>query len=162
MAPIVGGPGVRPPQPDGVYSFTQSKKTWTAATGPDRYRRALYTVFYRSAPYPMLTTFDSPDFQTVCTRRPRSNTPLQALTLANDAAFIEIAQGLAVRAAKEADGDEARLKHLFLLALCREPSPKELTVLRGYFEKAKAHDEKSALFAAARAVINTDAFITRE
>ena len=61
----------------------------------NRYRRGLYTMFYRSAPYPLFTTFDAPDFQTVCTRRARSNTPLQALTVANDPAFLEIARALA-------------------------------------------------------------------
>ena len=60
--------------------------------GPDRYRRGMYTFFYRSSPYPLFSTFDAPDFQTVCTRRPRSNTPLQALDLANDPAFLEMAR----------------------------------------------------------------------
>lgn len=163
---------MRPPQPDGVYAFTQSRKTWKADSGPDRYRRALYTFFYRSAPYPLLTTFDAPDFQTVCTRRLRSNTPLQSLALANDPAFLEIAQGLAARVLREApQDDEARLKHLFVLCLSREPSPKELAILRGYFEKQKAIFAATpapslgpdpALTTAARAVLNTDAFITRE
>src|SRR5690606_36126200 len=77
----IGGPSVHPPQPDGVFAFTQTKKKWDEDKGPDRYRRALYTMFYRSAPYPLFTTFDAPDFQNVCTRRGRSNTPLQALTV---------------------------------------------------------------------------------
>ena len=183
----IGGPSVHPPQPDGVYSFTQAKKKWDADTGPNRYRRALYTLFYRSAPYPLLTTFDSPDFQTVCTRRTRSNTPLQALTLANDASFLELAQGLAGRVLKEAPDDKARLQKMFWLCLSREPSAKELSVLQTYFDKQKAAfagDEKAAkqfvsgapspellkdnaahsaaLVSAARAVLNTDAFITRE
>ncbi|HQR33074.1 MAG TPA: PSD1 and planctomycete cytochrome C domain-containing protein, partial [Blastocatellia bacterium] len=85
----IGGPSVRPPQPEGVYAFTQNKKNWVATPGADRFRRALYTQFFRSAPYPLFTTFDSPDFQQVCTRRFRSNTPLQSLTLANDPAFLE-------------------------------------------------------------------------
>ena len=187
LTETIGGPSVRPPQPDGVYAFTQVGKKWTANTGPDRYRRALYTLFYRSAPYPLLTTFDSPDFQTVCTRRTRSNTPLQALTLANDASFLELAQGLAGRVLKEATDDKARLQRMFWLCLSREPSAKELTVLQTYFDKQKAafaKDEKAAkqfvqgapspellkdepahsaaLISAARAVLNTDAFITRE
>ncbi len=97
----LGGPSVHPPQPDGVYAFTQLAKQWKTDTGPARYRRALYTFFYRSAPYPLFTTFDAPDFQTSCTRRPRSNTPLQSLTVANDAAFVELAQGLALRLAQD-------------------------------------------------------------
>ncbi|HSJ03534.1 MAG TPA: DUF1549 and DUF1553 domain-containing protein, partial [Verrucomicrobium sp.] len=104
LSPEIGGPSVRPPQPDGVYSFTQNKRTWTTSTGPDRYRRGMYTLFYRSAPHPLFTTFDAPDFQLVCTRRSRSNTPLQALTLANDEAFVEMARVMAARLCKECPG----------------------------------------------------------
>ena len=183
----IGGPSVRPPQPDGVFAFTQAAKKWDADTGPNRYRRALYTFFYRSAPHPLFTAFDSPNFQTVCTRRARSDTPLQALTVANDQAFIEMAQGLAVRAIREVPADDvrARLKHVFLLCLCREPSAKELGVLEHFYEQqvtsftsdsaaapllvpaALAHSTISpasaaAYVCAARAILNTDAFITRE
>src|SRR5439155_25900932 len=54
LDPTIGGPSVRPPQPDGVFSFTQTKKTWTPSVGASRFRRGLYTMFYRSAPYPLL------------------------------------------------------------------------------------------------------------
>jgi len=182
----IGGPSVRPPQPDGVYAFTQVKKNWPAASGSDRFRRALYTVFYRSAPYPLFTTFDAPDFQTVCTRRLRSNTPLQSLTLANDPAFLEIAQGLAARLVRDVPGDysavlDARLRHAFLLCYSRVPDATELAALRGYVERqlrsfageaALASQEltkaglteaqAAALVAAARVLFNTDNFITRE
>jgi hypothetical protein len=186
----IGGPGVRPPQPDGVYAFTQVRKNWTPATGGDRFRRALYTVFYRSAPYPLFTTFDAPDFQTVCTRRPRSDTPLQSLTLANDPAFLEIAQGLAARLVRDVPGEfattqDARLRHAFVLCYSRQPNAVELTALRGYVERqlrgfaaepagaaALASKEvmeaglteaqAAALVAAARVLFNTDNFITRE
>ena len=99
-------------------------------TGANRFRRALYTRFYRSAPYPLFTTFDAPDFQTVCTRRARSNTPLQALLIANDAAFLEIAQGFAVRLFKDIPGKDvaqmdARIRRAFMLALSRDPSESE-------------------------------------
>ncbi|MGH9768438.1 MAG: DUF1553 domain-containing protein [Blastocatellia bacterium] len=190
LDPSLGGPGVRPPQPDGVYAFTQVKKNWMAAAGGDRFRRALYTVFYRSAPYPLFTTFDAPDFQTVCTRRPRSNTPLQSLTLANDPAFLEIAQGLAGRLARDVPGEfattlDARLRHAFVLCFSRPPNATELAALRSYVERqlqgfanqsasatALANKEltpaglteaqAAALTAAARVLFNTDNFITRE
>jgi hypothetical protein len=182
----MGGPSVRPPQPEGVYAFTQTAKRWNADTGPARYRRAMYTLFFRSAPHPLFTTFDAPDFQTVCTRRGRSNTPLQALTVANDEAFVEFSQGLAARVLRELpSGDlDSRLSRAFLLALCREPSPSELSTLRGYYdrqirelkddeERAKAllpsalASESNPAAAAAmvlvsRAILNTDSFITRE
>ena len=186
FTPTIGGPGVYPPQPDGIYAFTQSRKNWRTSTGPDRYRRAMYTFFYRSAPYPLLSTFDAPDFQTVCTHRVRSNTPLQALTIANDPAFLEIAQGLAARVIRETPkGLEKKIRYAFLLTLCREPSNEELTILTNYtLQQARdfANDEEAAkgllsdellssdvlpasaaaFVGVARAILNTDNFITRE
>ena len=178
----IGGPSVRPPQPDGVYAFTQTAKKWTADVGPARYRRAMYTTYFRSSPHPLFTTFDAPDFQTVCTRRGRSNTPLQALTVANDVAFLEFAQGLAARATREVPGNDvdARLRRAYLLALCREPAPAELKILRGYYDRQNADlasdaeraksllpadakpDNAAALVLVCRAILNTDGFITRE
>ncbi|HSG70333.1 MAG TPA: DUF1553 domain-containing protein, partial [Planctomycetaceae bacterium] len=90
----MGGPGVYPPQPDGIYVLTQVKKKWDTETGEDRYRRGIYTYLWRSSPYPFLPTFDAPSPTMACTRRVRSNTPLQALTLANDLAFVEMARAL--------------------------------------------------------------------
>ncbi|HEV7401723.1 MAG TPA: PSD1 and planctomycete cytochrome C domain-containing protein [Chthoniobacteraceae bacterium] len=149
----IGGPSVRPPQPEGVYSFTQNKKVWPDVTGPNRYRRGLYTMFFRSAPHPLFSTFDAPDFQQVCTRRGRSNTPLQALLMANDTAFFEFAQGLALRAQQEAwallspayppeekpgdwrkHGGGMPVRRAFLLANSRPPSAKEEAVLLAYFD----------------------------
>jgi Protein of unknown function (DUF1553)/Protein of unknown function (DUF1549)/Planctomycete cytochrome C len=133
----IGGPSVKPPQPEGVYAFTQTAKRWTADTGPARNRRAMYTLFFRSAPHPLFTTFDAPDFQTVCTRRGRSNTPLQALTVANDEVFLEFSQALAARVLREtpAGNIDARITRAFLLALCRQPSPSELSTLRAYYDR---------------------------
>ena len=150
----------------------------------------MYTFFYRSAPYPLFGTFDTPDFQTTCTRRTRSNTPLQALTIANDVAFMEFAQGLAARVIDEIPGDaeaqrDARIRRAFELAVCRAPTSAELAVLSKYgnataaeFRSAAADatalvddrlkqtgvptHEAAALVAAARAIFNTDNFITRE
>lgn len=185
----IGGPSVRPPQPDGVYAFTQQNKGWSADQGQNRFRRGLYTMFYRSAPYPMLTTFDSPDFQTVCTRRPRTNTPLQSLTLSNDEAFFEMMQGLAARLLSEVPGtDEAakqhRIERAFWISYCRPPSEKESAAVERFLNQQQAHFEQdeaaaealltdkipddyeqsyaAAWVALARALMNTDEFITRE
>ncbi|MES2707501.1 MAG: PSD1 and planctomycete cytochrome C domain-containing protein [Verrucomicrobiota bacterium] len=193
LNPEMGGPSVRPPQPEGVYSFTQRAKKWETSPGGQRYRRGLYTFLYRSAPYPLFGTFDAPDFSTVCTRRPRSDTPLQSLTLANDPAFLDMASKLAARMATEVPGAfdavlDARLKRGFLLTLSRNPSPGELSALRAYtagaltdftgdepaarslakdFPPAPAAPalppaEAAALVCAARVLLNTDNFITRE
>ncbi|MCY2967314.1 MAG: DUF1553 domain-containing protein, partial [Planctomycetota bacterium] len=103
----IGGPSVNPPQPEGVFDFTQDKKPWNTATGPDRYRRGMYTYLWRSSPYPAMTVFDFPDANVTCTRRNRSNTPLQSLTLANDLQFVEFAQALARRVLKESSTDDS-------------------------------------------------------
>jgi hypothetical protein len=143
-------------------------------------------MFYRSAPYPLLTTFDAPDFQSSCTRRPRSDTPLQSLTLANDPAFLEIAQGFASRILRELPTAdlENRLSHAFRIAFGRVPETQELAVLTDY-TKGQAADfandlaaaravagpgltnsaspaEAAALVTATRTLFNTDNFITRE
>lgn len=183
LHPKIGGPGVKPPQPDGVYAFTQNKKSWTAATGPDRYRRGLYIQFYRSAPYPLLTTFDSPDFQSVCTARVRSNTPLQSLAMANDEALFELARGLGARLLKEEPADaEKRLERAFLLCYGRPPSEAERNAVASFLDtqvvsftadptaaKEVAPEmpgidsaEAAAWTAVARTLMNTDEFITRE
>src|SRR5213078_1851356 len=122
----IGGPGVYPPQPLGVYSFTQVPREWKVSTGTDRYRRGMYTFFQRSAPHPALIVFDAPDGTATCTRRNRSNTPLQALTLLNDQGFFEFAQGLAGRVLGAAKNDDAeRLRSAFQLCLARLPRAME-------------------------------------
>ena len=126
----LGGPSVFPPQPDGVFDFTQDPKPWNAASGGDRYRRGMYTHFWRSSPYPSLTVFDAPNANVTCTRRVRSNTPLQSLTMANDQAFFECAQGLAARVLVAPMTDDAsRLAHAFRLCMSRGPSASETAVL---------------------------------
>ncbi len=126
LTPVIGGPSVYPPIPEGAMAITQVKRAWPTATGPDRYRRGLYTFYYRSIPHPGLALFDAPDATAACTRRFRSNSPLQALTLLNDEAYIEFARALAKRILKDAPAaDAARLDYAFLLALGRHPKPVE-------------------------------------
>ena len=122
----VGGPSVYPPQPKGVYAFTQVPRNWEADSGADRYRRGLYTFFWRSAPHPDLTVFDAPEALSTCTRRNRSNTPLQALTLLNDQGFYEFAQALAGRILRESNGEDGeRIGYAFRLCFGRLPSERE-------------------------------------
>jgi hypothetical protein len=126
LTETIGGPSVYPPIPDGAMSVTQVAGAWPVATGPDRYRRGVYTFFRRSAAFPGLTVFDAPDATSTCTRRVRSNTPLQALATLNDEAFTELAEGLAARIIKEAPEDNtARIRYAFLLALGRAPRADE-------------------------------------
>ncbi len=127
LTPVVGGPSVYPPIPEGAMAVTQVKREWPVAAGKDRYRRGLYTFFYRSAPYPGMGLFDAPDATTSCTRRVRSNSPLQALTILNDETYIEFGRALAKRIQSEAGATDAeRLNYAFLVALGRKAKPAEL------------------------------------
>jgi mono/diheme cytochrome c family protein len=172
----IGGRSVYPPQPEGIYAFTQRSASWPVSEGPDRYRRGMYTFFMRSAPYPMLTTFDTPRFNTTCTMRVRSNTPLQSLTMANDEAMLEMAAALGRRIQQQTDLDEERIRFAFRLCFAREPRPEESTRLltflkdnRQQFETVTV--EPGAIQQAAedrmwtivsRTLMNLDEFIVRE
>jgi hypothetical protein len=180
----IGGPSVFPPQPDGVFAFTQDPKPWLTAQGADRYRRAMYTHLWRTSPYPAIVTFDFPDANTTCTRRIRSNTPLQSLVLANDPVFIECATALADFAVCHAQGDDDhRVREVFRRCLARHPSEIELERLvhwlheqRRYYAEhldqarqlagesphAVALAERAAWISTCRVLLNVDEFITRE
>ncbi len=145
LSPKLGGPPVYPPIPDGVMSQGQVKRVWAVSKGEDRYRRGLYTFVYRGSPPPSLNVFDAPDGVTTCTRRVRSNTPLQSLTLLNDAGFFEFASAL-----EKIIKDEG-LETAFRRCTTRRPNPEELSVLR----------ELDAL-SAARVLLNLDEPLTRE
>jgi hypothetical protein len=141
----LGGPPVFPPIPEGVMGQGQVKHAWNVSSGEDRYRRGLYTFVFRATPPPSLTVFDAPDGYSTCTRRARSNTPLQALTLLNDAAFVECAAALAKIV--EAEGVE----QAFRRCTSRRPQPEELAVL-----------SKLDPLSAARVLLNLDETMTRE
>jgi hypothetical protein len=159
----VGGPSVYPPQPNGVYAFTQVPRTWEASSGPDRYRRGLYTYFWRSAPHPDLTVFDAPEALAACTRRNRSNTPLQALTLLNDQGFFEFAQALAKRVLRECKGaDGERIEYAFRLCLGRQPNSRERQTLERLLARLDDKEPLDAWTSVARVLLNLDEFITRE
>lgn len=160
----VGGESVFPPQPDGVMNLGQSRREWTANTGPDRYRRGMYTFFWRATPHPALSVFDTADGFSACTRRVRSNTPLQALTLLNDEAFHEFAQALGKRAqVSNARDDAGRIDHAFRLCVSRAPTRSERSRLLIVLESQReAGGNAAAWTAVARVLLNLDETITRE
>jgi Protein of unknown function (DUF1553) len=150
----IGGRSVRPPQPAGVAELGYGNSVkWPESTGADRYRRGLYIHFQRTAPYPMLMNFDTPDSNVACSRRSRSNTPLQALNLMNDPVFFEAAQAFAAR--MQTEEASLRIPYAFQLALGRDPSARERERM------AKFVDEQGWV-AAARVLMNLDEFIVRE
>jgi hypothetical protein len=131
----LGGPGVKPPQPEGLWEAVGYSGSNTVKFVPDEghekiHRRTLYTFLKRTAPPPEMTTFDGPSRESCIVRRERTNTPLQALLLLNDPQYVEAARGLAERALKEGgDTDAGRAAFLFRTAVCRAPSVEELAEL---------------------------------
>ena len=92
------GPSVYPPQPPGLWQAAfNGERTWTTSTGEDKYRRALYTLWRRTVPYPSMAAFDAPSRELCTVRRIRTNTPLQAFVTLNDPVYVEAAQALARR-----------------------------------------------------------------
>jgi hypothetical protein len=178
----VGGPSVFPYQPAGVLVNRATPAEWIESPGGDRYRRGLYTYYFRLTPHPYLPLFDAPDSLTACTRRPATNTPLQALTLLNDPAFVECARAVARRVVQEASDNSERLDLAFRLTLARSPRAEEQSVLLQLLEETRAElvsdpVAAEAIAAAApgedsltlagwtevcRALLNLDEFITRE
>ncbi len=167
--PRIGGPGIRPPLPAFVTEVGRSVK-WPVSEGGDRYRRGLYIFFKRTVPYPMLISFDAPDSSVSCSRRERSNSPLQALTLLNDPVFYECAEALGGRMTTAHNGDdEVALREMFVRCLGREPGAKEMEFLAGALadlKKLGASGDAGArvepMTALARIVMNLDEFITRD
>jgi len=181
----IGGPSVFPYQPEGVLEGRATKAEWKVSEGEDRYRRGLYTYFWRLTPHPFLRLFDAPDAVTTCTRRYRSNTPLQALTLLNDPSFVESAQALARRTLQASlTDDRQRLRYALRLSLSREPNSVELQRLLHFLnqrlrefvgdsdlanqiagpgvQKGANPQQLAAWTAVSRALLNLDEFLTRE
>ena len=144
------GPPVKPLQPaTGLSAAFGSGIDWQTSTGDDKYRRALYTTWRRSNPYPSMTTFDAPNREVCTVRRIRTNTPLQALVTLNDPVFIEAAQALARRiVASGGSSPEQRARWGFRLCLARPPHQRELARLVQLFQRARDEFEKTPLDAA--------------
>ncbi len=127
-----GGPSVKPYQPAGYWAHLNfPSREWTNDTGVSLYRRGLYTHWQRTFLHPSLLAFDAPSREECTARRPRSNTPQQALVLLNDPTYVEAARVFAERILREggADDDNQRLDFAFRHALNRTPSSEERQVL---------------------------------
>lgn len=172
----IGGPSVYPPIPEGVMSLGQVKREWKVSEGEDRYRRGMYTFFFRATPPPSLSVFDAPDAFSTCTRRLRSNTPLQSLALLNDPQFYDFARSFALKILREGPAsDPDKLTFAFRRCLAREPNPAEKETLQKTLTQQLALNEPvknipegvdpnafSAWLTVARVLLNLDETITRE
>lgn len=165
------GPPVRPPLPEGVWK-PFSRDPWNTDTDEDRYRRALYTYWKRSIPFPSLVTFDAPSRELCTQRRLPSNTPLQALVTLNDPVYVEAARALAKRMEETHDDLEARLRHGHRLTTSRNPTRQGIEELMDLYERllgayqaekpkgVKDH-ESAALEVIASVLLNLDEALTK-
>jgi hypothetical protein len=157
LAGGIGGPSVRPYQPPGLWEAVAfggdfSSQTYVQDHGEALWRRSLYVYWKRGLPYPTLATFDAPIRETCTSKRPRTNTPLQALVLLNDPVFAEAARVLGERLRREANDDVSRLVKGFRLVTSRSPEAREIDVLRGILERMR--ERFRAAPDAARALMN--------
>ncbi|MCA9126336.1 MAG: PSD1 domain-containing protein [Planctomycetales bacterium] len=140
LAEISGGPPVRPPQPAGVTEVAYGSPGWDSSQGADRYRRSIYTFIKRTAPFSMYATFDAPSGEACIAKRSRTNSPLQALTLLNDAMILELAQAVAkqicppsMQSMSKASVRSSAMA-LFRRVLIRLPTDNEVEQLQRFFE----------------------------
>ena len=147
----IGGPSVKPPQPDGLWyavGYTSSNTAkFKQDKGPDKvYRRTLYTFIKRTAPPPQMAILDAPSRESCAMRRERTNTPLQALMLMNAPQYFEAARAFAERTIKEGGTiPEHRIAYAFEAATARLPDAEEVDILlrtfRDHIEEFKAHPD---------------------
>jgi hypothetical protein len=146
----MGGPPIYPPQPDGLWRQTgRNEPKYIAAKTEDRFRRGIYVIWRRAAPFASFVNFDGPDRASCHPKRSRTNTPLQALTLLNDQAYVEMALGFAVSILEKTEGqsDKGRVIHAVRRALSRDPSAREIEVLLSLLNEQSERLKSDSLIA---------------
>lgn len=136
------GPSVKPYQPEGVWQIIYSSESWQMSEGEDRYRRAIYTYWRRTSPYPSMITFDCPSREFTVSRRINTNTPLQALVTLNDPVYVEAAAALASLMLNGGENIDEKISFGYRKAMARKPDDAALAVLKDMYEKSRAHFEK--------------------
>lgn len=170
----LGGPSVMPPQPDGVWQTVYSGTQWKTPVGADRYRRAIYTYWRRTSPYPSFLMFDSPTRDLCSARRIATNTPLQALVTLNDPVYVECAAELATRAIRASQStapDPASIiAWMYRAVTQRMPGPIEtVELIRLYqdlyedLQENKTQDtiDTHAMSIVASTILNLDRAVTK-
>jgi hypothetical protein len=161
LNPKIGGRSFRPHLPDDVkWLSTAGAWSWTDDTGPDLQRRSLYIYAQRTVAHPLLPTFDQADTSQSCTRRERSDNPLQALTLLNNETFVGCARAFATRIAAEPPANQ--VAYAFRTSLGREPGRQELARLTELDAKVRAVAPADEALVLAQTCLNLDEFLTRE
>jgi mono/diheme cytochrome c family protein len=149
LDPTMGGEGVKPYQPPGMWKAmahpASNTKNYVPDEGSKLYRRSLYVYWKRTSPHPMMTLFDAPSRESSCIRRTPTSTPLQSLALLNETQRVEIARMLAERLLRESADQQERLDQLFGLVACRPPAPREreacLNLLKSMQERFGGDEE---------------------
>jgi hypothetical protein len=158
LDPHLGGASVFPPQPDGIWAPVYSDDKWMESRAGERVRRGLYTFWRRSSPYASFMLFDAPSREGCCARRARSDTPLQALALLNDPAFVECARALGQRMQAAPGELRQRLALGFERCTARCPEPRELDALAALLE---AQGQPGGWTAVANVLLNLDETLCR-
>lgn len=160
------GPPIRPYQPDGIWTKVGGAKyDYEVSPGSEQYRRGVYVVLKRGAPYPSLINFDATPRLACTVMRSRSNTPLQALTLLNDPVYVDAARALAERVQIEQSHLplEAKIDYAFQLCAARRPSPNERdALLRLYHAQTTASSSQEAWYCIATTLLNLHETITKD
>jgi mono/diheme cytochrome c family protein len=133
LVPKIGGPSVKPYQPEGVWEAVamigSNTRNYKADSGPNLYRRSMYTFWKRAAPPASMEIFNAPNRETCAVRRDRTNTPIQALVTLNDIQFVEAARVLAEKALAAGKDDPARIDYISRRVLARPLEPAELKIV---------------------------------
>ncbi|MCH2209318.1 MAG: DUF1553 domain-containing protein [Lentisphaerales bacterium] len=136
------GPSVMPYQPNGVWQTVYSGKKWQTSKNGDQHRRALYTYWRRTSPFPAMETFDMTSRENCTTRRIRTNTPLQALVTLNDPGFMEMAAALGKRMKDQSGDFKSKINKAFSLLLIRNATNQEVSLLEESFNNMKKSGKK--------------------
>ncbi len=184
LVPKIGGPSVKPYQPEGLWAVNMT--VYTQDTGQALYRRSMYTFWKRTNPPPSMNTFDAPDRSNCVVQRQQTSTPLQALVLLNDPQFVEAAKVLAYKTSRKYKTEKEQIVYMYRLLTGRKPSEKEVVILHKLYsnehKKFKQHPDKmqgwltageykftedidtpalAAGTVVASTILNSDAFLTR-
>ncbi|QDV85081.1 Planctomycete cytochrome C [Stieleria magnilauensis] len=171
----LGGPSVMPPQPDGVWQTVYSGAQWKTPEGADRYRRALYTYWRRTSPYPSFLMFDAPTRDLCSARRIATNTPLQALVTLNDPVYVECGRALATRATELSAADDSAdvadaIEWMYWAVTQRPPGQLEIDELTQLYhdlredpsgDAARGGIALDALAIVANTILNLDRAVTK-
>ncbi|MDC0302733.1 DUF1553 domain-containing protein [bacterium] len=134
------GKPIMPYQPNGLWRQTgRNEPKWLEQKDENRWRRGIYIVYRRAAPYPSMVNFDAPDRSSCTVRRPRTNTPSQALTMLNDPAYVEMALALADRILVGCENPSKRIEYAFQLAAARSAVPREVKILEDLIQNRHSH-----------------------